>query len=592
MSDLGKITFVKGSLRYKRAPEVGLQITTPLSGKVKELDEFQRNVDINLAEVYDNERQNSTTFQPSCKFQFLFSNTISGRVQTPSNPYPPFNNNLFYINSEQTKLLQIQSSATIAWPGVPQFTEFSFLRTDLDVDGYTIGGGKHINTNPSEISNYNWTFYVSYVSGNNPLKNLQYDYSDGTTFQWQPFYGLPYEMNLVNIEGKTFWQFTCPVNHNLKVGEFVRFTNVTIINGEGDAISNPDIFEVYSLGNGFFESEKKVFNILDVGTPQNASTFQPGKRGQFSRVVDFENSFESQSTYYIREHTIISRHQDAIVTNAGFEKTALKTVRKWESAELTPNQKSRISVKEDTQSYNVSFNSSINISGLIDNQNRPITEFFVTIINRGYFGYFNPPTQSGNALKEGWYFNLGTLSSSWWNRSNFFSDTNIPTLSYTNGGLTFYYNDYLDVGDVINGDLCEWNNITQTETVLSECYHKFVFNPSVFDIGGSTENPIGYYYRPFYSIKLRGLSDYVEDGDPQTTESIPNYAFYSQTDNRLLWKDIYPYGYVDSDGNGTDFPFFNGRHYPYDNFFFRVIPEGTNIQNFTIVNLPTIDGCE
>jgi hypothetical protein len=39
MSDLGKITFVKGSLRYKTAPELGIQVTAPLSGKVKELEE-------------------------------------------------------------------------------------------------------------------------------------------------------------------------------------------------------------------------------------------------------------------------------------------------------------------------------------------------------------------------------------------------------------------------------------------------------------------------------------------------------------------------------------------------------------------------
>ena len=103
---------------------------------------------------------------------------------------------------------------------------------------------------------------------------------------------------------------------------------------------------------------------------------------------------------------------------------------------------------------------------------------------------------------------------------------------------------------------------------------------------------MGYYYKPFYSMRLKGFSDYVEEGDPQTTDNIPNYAFYSQTLNRLLWRDIYPYGFVDSDGNGTDFPFFNGRHYPYDNFFFRVIPEGTNIQNITLVELPIIDGCE
>jgi hypothetical protein len=38
----------------------------------------------------------------------------------------------------------------------------------------------------------------------------------------------------------------------------------------------------------------------------------------------------------------------------------------------------------------------------------------------------------------------------------------------------------------------------------------------------------------------------------------------------------------------------NGRHYPYSNFMFRIIPEGTNISaiNTIIVQDPTVDGCE
>ena len=69
----------------------------------------------------------------------------------------------------------------------------------------------------------------------------------------------------------------------------------------------------------------------------------------------------------------------------------------------------------------------------------------------------------------------------------------------------------LNIGDELNGDLCEWNDITQRETVISDCYHKFVFNPDVFDIGASLTNPIGYYYKPFFSIRIKGFSDYIEE---------------------------------------------------------------------------------
>jgi len=592
MSDLGKITFVKGGLRYKRAPEVGVQVTATLSGKIKELNEYQRNITLDLAEVYDIERQKSTYFEPSCKFQFIFANAYSGITQTPDSPYAPFNNNLFYVNPEATKLTQVESPNVIAWPGLPQYNEFCFIRTDMGVDGYTTGTGRHIQGLNNQIANYNWRFYVSYPSFSNQLKNLEYTLPNGNNIDWQPFYGLPYIMDIVLIDGKTFWQFTCPVNHNLQVGEFVNLTNVTIIDAVGVTVPNGNLFEVYSLGNGFYNSEKKIFNIINPGTPQNTSTFEVNKTGQFFRVVDGDNPVESQSRYYVREHTILTETRNAVVTNAGFEQNAFRTVKRWESADLTPNQRSRVSTKEDSQSYNISFNGSININTLVDNLNRPVSELFITVVNRGYFGYFNPPTQSGSALKEGWEFNLGTQSSIWWERTNFFSDVNIPVDSYSVGGRDFYYNTDLDVGDTFGGDLCEWNDITQRETVISEYYHKFVFNPEIFNIGGSLNNPQGYYYKPFFSIRIKDYSDYIEEGDPETIDGVPNYAYYSQYLNRLLWRDIYPYGFVDSDGNGVDFPFMNGRHYPYSNFFFRIIPEGTNIQNITIVTLPEIDGCE
>jgi hypothetical protein len=144
----------------------------------------------------------------------------------------------------------------------------------------------------------------------------------------------------------------------------------------------------------------------------------------------------------------------------------------------------------------------------------------------------------------------------------------------------------------MNGDVCEWNNMTQTEVVLSEYYHKFVFNPQVFNINTSLDNPSGYYYNPHFKLKIREYSDYIEQGGADVTVGIPDYAFYSEKDKNLYWRDLYPYGFIDSDGNGVDYPFFNGRHYPYNNYVFRIIPEGSNTNFARVITVPTIDGCE
>jgi len=548
-----------------------------------------------LSDVYYNERQNSTLFLPSCKFQFLFYNAYSGLTQTPADVYDPINNNLYYINAEAYKRLQvINNDIPIPWAGVPQFNEFNFIRTDTNIDGYTSGLPRHIQGRPEMAPYYNWFFYLTYAAESNQTKTLQYQFQDGQTINWQPLNGMPFIMNQISIDGKTMWQFTCPFKHNLQVGEYIYTPTVTVTNASSVVQTDRNRFEVYSLGNGFYKSEETVFNVLDMGFYQSVASFSENKTGLFFRVVDIDNPIESQSRYYVRRHRVLTRYQDAIITNAGFEQNALRTTLKWESGDLTPNQNSRISVKEGSQSYNVSFNNTININNLVDNLNRPITELFMTVINRGYFGYFNPPTPQGNGLKEGWKFNIANVTTNWWERSNIASDTTIISDQFILNGRAFRRNRELNIGDELNGDLCEWNDITQRETVLSECYHKFVFNADVFDIGSGVSNPLGYYYTPFFGIKIKDFSDYIEEGSSETTDGIPSYAFYSNYNDTFYWRDIYPYGFIDSDGNGTDFPFMNGRHYPYKNFMFRVIPEGTNISaiNTIVVEDPTIDGCE
>ena len=125
---------------------------------------------------------------------------------------------------------------------------------------------------------------------------------------------------------------------------------------------------------------------------------------------------------------------------------------------LTPNNLSRTSILEGSQSYSLSFNVDIDINPLRDNQNRPVSELFFTTIWKGYFGWTK-------TLKEGWDFNLylnNSLPNPWWDVSNPLSNTSILTNTYNS--LTtpivgpFLYNENLKSEDLIDGDHCEWND--------------------------------------------------------------------------------------------------------------------------------------
>ena len=94
MSNKNDIRVVLGSLRYKSAPNTNFSFPLPLTQQVKELTEYDRNIDVGLEQLFQDERAKSDKFRPSSKFSILFKNTYSGFTN-----YPPFEDNLYYINA-------------------------------------------------------------------------------------------------------------------------------------------------------------------------------------------------------------------------------------------------------------------------------------------------------------------------------------------------------------------------------------------------------------------------------------------------------------------------------------------------------------
>ena len=67
---------ILGSLRYKSAPDVDTSLTVPFKQTFKENVEFDRSADVSLAQIYDDERQKSDIFRPSCKVSLIFKNSL------------------------------------------------------------------------------------------------------------------------------------------------------------------------------------------------------------------------------------------------------------------------------------------------------------------------------------------------------------------------------------------------------------------------------------------------------------------------------------------------------------------------------------
>ena len=550
------IRIVLGSLRFKTSTDTNLSIPTPLVQNSKNLQEFDRSIDVNLAQVFDNERQKSTTFRPVCKFQLLYENAYTG-----STNYPPLENNLYYINENISLLQQCNASAgAIAWQGFPQYHEFDFVRSDYDVSGYTQPPSNHINFVSRSASTYNWNFFVSYPYKNSYSKVLEYyDGVHSTARQWTISDGIPFVINSTNtfINGNKVIRFVCPVKHGLSVSEFAKIKIV------GVPINTNDTFQIFELGDGLPGTEEYVFNIYDIG--YSSGKFVSGYNGTFKRIINYENPGDTTSKYYVLQHKLLTNVNDAVMVNAGFEQNIFGAKKKFESPVYTPNNNKRVSIKEGAQSYSLSFNKDIDVNPLRDNQKRPITELYITTLWKGYFGL----TLGNSGLKQGYEFNLPLAPiikkpSTWWSStnslSNFVNENNQPyplgtLIPATPTSYVFKYLLSLKEGDVVDGGIYEWNDYEQKERLISDISHKFTFNSFVFDIGCGNQcfNQLGYYYQPHNKMTIRSFSDYIEIG------SITNIII-------------------------------NGKHYPYSNYIFRIIPEGTNYIESVLNNYATLFG--
>jgi len=565
---MNKYTLIPSGLRYKGAPSIDEELSITLQQQDQQLTEYDRTQTINLAQVYEDERQTCTVFRPTFKITYLYDNVYDG-VTT----YHPFEYNLYYTDPSRSKQSGI-------WKGFPQYYEFDFYRPNVN--------DSHFSYKSKSAYTYNWMYYLTYPFKNDYDKELTYYSSDDNNITWVASRGIPFTIQRTTQNGNGLISFICIAPHGLTPGEYVELSLT---------YRDSNIFQVYSLGNGKFESDVHVFNVFNIG--YTGSTFNNGVEGTFKRVINPDNLEETKSKYYIKQYKFLTNIEDLAMTKAGFEKNVFNEDKKIEYSSITPNLVTRISQKNSSNTYDVTTNYDLDLANLSDNQKRPINEISLTIVNKGYSGYFNQPLNR-IGIKQGWEFNLTKTTNPWWDLKNEKSNSNVLTSAYTqtNGSTkTFFYNLDLKKGDVMDGDFCEWNDYEQTERVVSSYYHKIKFNQDVFQSTPDyTTNPPGYYYKPHNSMTLKVFSDYIETGELETIDATPIWAFYSKADEQFRWRDLYTYGYIDNLGRGVDYPFMNTAQYPYSNVVFRLIPEGINyndnLDGSDVAFKPLVDECE
>lgn len=567
--------------KFFKAEDEDLDLRIDLDRKENILRENEKNIILDVNELFDKERNESKKYKIYGKLKMIFRNLYSGVTN-----YTYLKDRLYLIYDDGTDNL---------WSGYMPYNEFAFLREDVlrEINNPSTGGTitnftpnitltttttGHTTISTMDAPYQNWNLYLSYVYSGDTNYSMKYTTSGNTVFSFKSGDGIPF---IVEDVGNNY-KLKSDVEHGMSEGEYVVLSGGTI---------NPSVplsdktFYVNSIGDEYYNSEKYVINIsknqFTGSTIISGGTFVLGKR-----CLDINNITGSTSQYYIHKHKTLTNTNEYILEKAGFEKPIWEEEKKIVFENFS-QQNDVIVEANRMESLLYDFINPFVLTGLTNNLGYTPTELYVSIIFRNGNGFFNYPPKVGYKfhLHNSWidqHFSGSTSEESTIGSVTFTGNTNLN--GYT--GYTFISGATLPKGTILNGAFVEYNEIEFKERIISETYHKitspsYIFNhlqnSSSFYSGASANNPAGLFYQSHYRIKLRQLSPYIETSNTDDILNLPENLKFDTLTGLWKWRDLYDHGYVDPDGYGTNYPFINNIHYVKSdiNFYLK------NEKNFT-----------
>jgi hypothetical protein len=559
-----KKKIINPSKRFFGAEEEDLNLTVRLNESEVLLREGDRNIELDIATLFDKERNESDNYKIHGKLKMVFRNMYLG-----TSSYPPLKQRLYLLGD----------GSDGDFKGFLPYNEFAFLRNDVVREVLTtpptndlgtfntvrskVGGNGHVDISPLEAPYHNWSLYLTYACGKDNQHPMRYSLTDGLIFDFVAGDGIPFRV----IDDGVFFKFTSPVKHGINKGEFVVLKGGVFTN---EVPVSERIFSVMDVGDGVHESEYYVIRIPKAAFPAevNLPTVVFGRR-----CLDKGRINDTLSEYYVHKHKVISDSGDYIMDKIGFESAIWEDERKI-LFENSAGENDVIVERNRMESLIYDFKTPLKTAGLVNNLGYTPTEAYVSIVFRNGNGHFEYPP------KVGYRFNFHDT----WLDAHFEGDasleTNIPSTTFTNGEHVFTKGEVLPIGSVMNGGFVEYNKYELRERIVSEAFHRITNHQHVFDYdqaspsaiqGASNNNKFGLYYQPHYRVKLKELSPYVETAFTSNIYNIPQNAKYFPSDGQWRWRDVYDHGFIDTDGNGTNFPFMNNTHYVKNdiNFYLR-----------------------
>lgn len=546
--------------RFFEAPDEDLSLKISLDKSENLLREGEKNIVLNLSELYNQERNQSNQYRIYGKIKMVFRNMYSGTTT---------------YNALKEKLYLVGDGSDNDFTGFLPYDEFAFLRRDVlrevntpssgtTLGSFTqnisiVGNTGHTTITPMVAPYQNWNVYLSYVYDKDNDFPMTYTLSGGTSFIYTAKDGIPFRVT----EYPKYYKLTSPVEHGISQNEFIVISGGTLDNS---VPLSGRTFDIESVGDERYNSEKYVINILKSQFPTGTTL---GSVVLGKRCLDINNITGTTSEYYVHKHKTLTDINDYLLDKLGFESPIWEDEKKI-LFENSSGVNDVIVERNRMESVLFGFKNNLTLTGITNNLNYTPTDVYVTILFRNGNGYFNYPPKIGYKFNfhDTWidnHFSGTTSNENNLTATTFTGNTNLP--GYT--GFTFYSGQPLSVGSTLVGGFVEYNVNELKERIISDAFHKLTIPKTIFDYnqddplyysGCSEDNTVGLYYQPHYKVKLREQSPYIETSNTNEIYGLPENNKYFPNENLWKWRDLYEHGYIDESGNGTNYPFLNNAH--------------------------------
>jgi hypothetical protein len=378
----------------------------------------------------------------------------------------------------------------------------------------------------------------------------------------------------IELNGRQYIGFRTPMNHGLNAGDRIRLFNFVDNTPNNTLNLTTQLYRVFKLGNQVNDNKLRTFvidvNPSDINITIGVSTIKRSVNGKLS-------------SYYVRQFKSLtsSDYKDYDFYPAAYGVTYFN---------------------DEVAAFN--FKNDIDVSSLVDNLGRPITEIYLSIIKNDNDS--NPTSLNTQYWLQQQQNLVPPYNTRFWTKisagydleNNNNVNYNIRSYGDTNYVGSLYYENIDESDDVFDGDIVEYNESELLERRMENLYHRVntvyrEFLNSIYSTYSQDSNKgnkkEGYIYSPFNLIKIREFSNYInpvvnlqvvidrynitnplEIDELRKSFQIPDYAT-EIAPNSFKWRDLLDIGEIDNSGAGVDYPFESGAHYIYldKRFYFQ-----------------------